>query len=65
MALRVSQPRFEARKQKHGDGWYVLATWPTGSTAEVKGFASEPEAQEWIENKSVAWLKARQTGSHD
>jgi hypothetical protein len=50
---------------KHGDGWTVLASWDSGRTAEVNGFATKAEAQAWITTESAAWLTARHTGSHD
>ena len=60
-----SPPRLETRQFKKGDGWYVLVTSSSGSTTQVGHFASEAEATQWIKKDSVAWLKARQTGSHD
>jgi hypothetical protein len=65
MALRASEANFEARQLKRGGGWYVLASWVGGRTAQVDDFANEAAAEEWIKSKSAAWLKARQTGSHD
>jgi hypothetical protein len=65
MATQASPARFEPRQQKRGLGWYVLVTWSSGTTAEVSGFRDESDAAEWIKNDSAAWLKARQTGSHD
>jgi hypothetical protein len=65
MVLHASTAHFEARQLKRGEGWYVLVTWPNGSSALIHDLASEAEAEEWIKNKSAAWLKARLTGSHD
>ena len=65
MALRASKAQFETRQFKRGGSWYVLVTWASGSSAKVNDFASGTEADEWIKNKSAAWLKARATGSHD
>lgn len=65
MALRVSKAHFQPRPNKRGDGWHILVTWNTGNSVQVPDFASEDEADDWIETKSADWLKARQTGSHD
>jgi hypothetical protein len=65
MALRASEAHFEARQAKPGEGWSVHVSWDTGRTARVDDFADRAEAEEWILSKSAAWVKARQTGSHD
>lgn len=65
MTLRASEAHFEARQIKRSEDWSVLVTWDTGRTAQVNNFADRAEAEEWIKNKSAAWVKARHTGSHD
>jgi hypothetical protein len=65
MALYASEAHFEARQAKRGESWQVLVTWDTGRTAQVDNFADRTEAEEWIKNKSAAWVKGRQTGSHE
>ena len=57
-------PRLETRAVKHGEGWFVLVTWSNGRTAQIDGFADEPEAAQWIKISAAAWLTGRQTGSH-
>ena len=64
-ATGALEAHFKPCPLKHGDGWYVLASWDSGRTAEVNGFATEAEAEAWIKNDSAAWLTARHTGSHD
>ena len=65
MALRPSEAHFKVHQVKLGGGWQVVVTWDSGRTAQVDNFADRTEAEEWIKDKSAAWLKARQTGSHD
>jgi hypothetical protein len=65
MALRALEARFKARQDKHGERWSVQVTWNSGRTAQVNNFSDQAEAEEWIKNGSAAWLKARETGSHD
>jgi len=64
-AIGALKAHFKPCPLKHGDGWYVLASWDSGRTAEVTGFATKAEAAAWIKNESPAWLTARYTGSHD
>jgi hypothetical protein len=54
------QPSLSARAPS-----YVLITRSTGSTAQLGDFATEADAVEWVNVESAAWLKTRQTGSHD
>jgi hypothetical protein len=52
-------PVIEARQLKTAPGWYVRVTWRYGQAEHVSGFASEHEAQNWIKEKSEAWLRGR------
>lgn len=63
--LKPSVATFAARQRKGAASWDVRVSWPNGSSAVVPGFASDTEASRWIETKSIEWLRARQTGSHD
>ncbi len=65
MGLRAAEAHFEARQLERDGGWHVVVTWTNGRTAQINNFTDGAEAEEWIKNKSAAWLKARQTGSHD
>lgn len=65
MALRPLVPRFESREGKPGKGWLVHASWSSGRTADIPGFANQAEAEDWIRSQSSAWLAARLTGSRD
>ena len=65
MALQPLVPRFQSREARHGKGWLVHASWSSGRTADIPGFATKAEADEWIASKSQGWLEVRLTGSHD
>jgi hypothetical protein len=41
---------------KDGSGWYILLAWPDGREEQMDDFASEEEAQAWIDDESAAWL---------
>jgi len=41
------------------DQWWVAAKWPDGRTEDIKGFASEIDAHEWIANELDARLEQR------
>jgi hypothetical protein len=65
MTLQPLVPKFQSLEARHGRGWLVHVSWTSGRTADVQGFASEAEAEEWVRSDSPAWLAARLTGSHD
>ena len=55
-ADRHAQPTLRARPLKNYSGWYVLVTWPDGTSLHVDDFKSEAEAESWIEHDSSDWL---------
>ena len=65
MTLQPLIPKFQSREARRGMGWLVHVSWSSGRTADIPGFASEAEADDWIRSDSPAWLAARLTGSHD
>ncbi|MCB1498260.1 MAG: hypothetical protein KDK07_00470 [Bauldia sp.] len=65
MTLQPLVPKFETRKSRRGDDWLVHASWSSGRTADIPGFANEAAAEDWIKTESPRWLAARLTGSHD
>lgn len=65
MTLLPLVPQFESREGRPGKGWLVHASWSSGRTADIPGFATEAEADAWIRSESPAWLAARLTGSRD
>jgi hypothetical protein len=56
MAKRRPKPTFTPVDDKV---WHVDVVWEYGVKEEIPGFRSEAEAQEWIDHKSDAWLKAK------
>jgi hypothetical protein len=40
-----------------GGGYYVRATLTDGTVDRIDGFATEGEAERWIKNESVVWLR--------
>ncbi len=54
-----SDPTFEAHRLKSAPGWYVRVSWRHGQVEHVSGFASERDAQNWIKEKSMGWLRNR------
>ena len=58
-------PEFQCVEISRGRGWLVRASWSSGRTAEIPGFANQAEAEAWIRDESPAWLAARLTRSHD
>jgi hypothetical protein len=39
--------------------WQIEAVWPRGHIEIIAGFKSEADADEWLNSRSSAWLKAR------
>lgn len=54
-------PTLQPRALKDRSGWYVLLTWPGAQEEQVNDFATEADAQAWIDNEAKAWLAKRQT----
>jgi hypothetical protein len=48
-------PVMQIRHTESGD-WFVAAKWPNGQVEDIKGFATESEANEWIAKELQAWL---------
>jgi len=59
VAKQRPKPTFTPVEDKVGTGWHVDVVWEYGMKEEIPGFRSETEAQDWIDHKSGAWLKAR------
>ena len=55
--MRESRPTLQPLPSENG--WYVLATWPTGETEKLNGFASQADAADWIEKRSKKWMRKR------
>jgi G:T-mismatch repair DNA endonuclease (very short patch repair protein) len=56
MAKQRPKPTFTPVDDKV---WHVDVVWECGLKEEVPGFRSYAEAQDWIDHKSAAWLKAK------
>jgi hypothetical protein len=54
-----ADPIFEARSLRSAPGWYVRVSWRCSQVEHVGGFASDHDAQKWIEEKSEGWLRDR------
>jgi hypothetical protein len=51
-------PVMQIRHSDTGD-WLVAAKWPSGEVEDIKGFATESQANEWIAKELQAWLELR------
>ena len=49
-------PLFQIRRGEREE-WTVAVKWPSGHNEDIKGFASESLANEWISKKLQAWLE--------
>jgi hypothetical protein len=64
MTKSVAKIRFETRPVKAGPGWLVIVTFPDRPEMQVRGFATEADAQNWITNDSsvrpnpIRWVGA-------
>jgi hypothetical protein len=56
-------PVMQIRRSKNGD-WWVAAKWPSGEVEDIKGFATESEANEWIAKELQAWLDQKAAQPH-
>jgi hypothetical protein len=52
-------PDMRSRELRDGSGWYVLVEWGNRPSEQVGGFPSEAEAQQWIDQDSARWFRAR------
>ena len=52
-------PDIRPRELKDETGWYVFVDWGDRPAEQVGGFASENEAQNWIDCSVFDWLKKR------
>ena len=59
MEVQKPDPIFEACRLKTAPGWYVRVSWRYGQMEHVSGFASEQDAESWINKKSAGWLRNR------
>jgi hypothetical protein len=41
-------PIFKVREGNPGFGWVVEIVWPGESSEEIKGFATEKDATDWV-----------------
>jgi hypothetical protein len=56
MTLLSVPPRFQPRPRLSETGWEIVVTWPDDSRTDfVVGFASEREAEDWIDKESASW----------
>jgi hypothetical protein len=51
-------PVMQIRHTDTGD-WFVAAKWPDGKVEDIKDFAAESAANEWIAKELQAWLHQR------
>jgi hypothetical protein len=52
-------PVFETRPLQSAPGWFVRVSWRHIRVEHVGGFASDRDAQKWIEEKSETWRRGR------
>jgi hypothetical protein len=56
MTGRDHSPSLEPRKLQGEDVWYVAIVWPDGRSEQVGAFRTKAETEDWIANRSAAWL---------
>ena len=49
----------EPRERRDSSGWYVLVAWGDRPPEQVGSFASQVEAQHWIDHLSSSWVRQR------
>lgn len=59
MENRRGEPRLNPKPLKVGAEWQIVAHYPSGEVERIRGFQSEVEALQWIDDASGAWLKKR------
>lgn len=60
-AQRATEPAFDVEANGIGDGHFVRATFPTGETEAIYGFATKADAIKWIRCEAVVWLYDQRT----
>jgi hypothetical protein len=53
-----SVPVMQIRHTETGE-WLVAAKWSDGTVEDIRGFATETDANEWIARELQAWLDHR------
>ena len=56
-------PVMQIRHTEAGE-WFVAAKWPNGRIEDIKGFATESQANECIAKELQAWLDKRKQSQH-
>jgi hypothetical protein len=51
-------PVMQIRHTETGE-WLVAAKWPDGTVEDIRGFATETDANEWIAHELQSWLDGR------
>lgn len=51
--------RLSPKPHKVGAEWQVVAHYPSGEVERIRGFQTEAEALQWINDASGAWRKKR------
>jgi hypothetical protein len=54
--ILMTAPKLTPQPLVGGEGWYVRVEWPD-FREDVGAFVSRSEAQAWIEQKSVDWVR--------
>ena len=57
--IKKPAPELRPGRLKLGSGWYVFVRWGDRPDEHLPGFLSENDAQQWIDEQSALWLKAR------
>ena len=60
---QTSMPVLQIRST-NGGAWCVHAEFPDGSAADIKGFATENDANQWIATELQHWLEKREQKSN-
>jgi hypothetical protein len=51
-------------RNTNGGAWCVHAEFPDGSSADIKGFTTENDANQWIATELQHWLETREQKSN-
>jgi hypothetical protein len=55
----ASIPKFEPRELDNGSGWFVLVSGFDGPDMQMGGFATQAQAEEWIDLVRDIWIRAQ------